>query len=166
MFVWEAIKDSWPSLEHLAGGCFVHIVIEDEISRLFFAAVLPNDGQWCLSLLLDGVFSESEISFSTSEEGQQTAEHVLAQHLDGCVWLCPQTFAEPFHEVAALLCLTILEGQARISHISEYLREWVVVCIEEGRLEDYAFQRDSDGIMGMRLKRDRLEVCSPSGGDA
>ena len=161
MISWQKIGEQWPYLTDLSEGMFAHAVIAGELSRLFIVSVLPNETTWRTSMLLEGVYSEQS-AFFTREDAQHYAEQALIESLTsieaGDIAFTVAVFNDPFHEIAALLTITVLEDGMNISHISEYKREWVAVCISHEHVEDYAFQRDSDGAMGMRLRRERMEV--------
>ena len=161
MLPWKNIGEQWPYLKNLKDGTFAQVVIVDEPSRLFIASVLPNETMWRTSMLLDGVHREQS-GFLTLEAAQHYAEHVLTDSIASIetddVDFTGATFNEPFREVAALLTMSVLKDDEQIAHISEYKREWIAVCVSATALEDYAFQRDSDGRMAMRLRMERLEV--------
>ena len=159
-FQWQRIASLWLGV---TCGTLTRVLIRDDPSHLVLAAVLPEvKVGWRVSLLLGSTHTESG-GFSTCEAAQLYAEHLLYEYIQQSHLLAQTTptatFDDPLHEVAAQL-VTILDPDMQISHISAYRREWVAVCVDAARTrsEDYVFCRDSNGILGERIKEDRLAI--------
>lgn len=163
LFSWTMLTEQWPYIQEQSEGMWTGVAVADEPSRLFLAVVFQHEARWKAALLLDGVH-EVRSAFLTPEEAQEEAEQALTTSLRTCgLFEDASPLAsfddDPFYEVATLL-LVMLDDEMHISHLSEYKRTWVAVCISRDgtRLEDYVFGHDSHGVLGARVRGDRLEV--------
>lgn len=161
-YSWVHMGDLWPHLDPKE-GLIMRIGVEGEESLLLIACALPNeDGAgWRISLLL-GEKHIGKQGFASREVAQQAAEEALTQYLRRNHLMkyasVATTFEDPFHEVAAQL-VSQLDDDMQIVHITEYRKEWVALCLslDRTRAEDYAFVKDSDGLMGTRTQWERFE---------
>ena len=164
-FVWEQIHDLWPHLD-APEGVITRLNVMYEESYLLIGSVLREEGAstWRTSLLL-GEMRHVTPGFSSHEEARQAAEQEILTYVSTQGLLAyirsDTTFEFPFHDVAAQLSITLPENML-IVYISQYRKEWFAVCTDADgvSLEDYAFQRDSDGILSTRPLLDRFHVST------